>query len=200
MQNPVLTYHEPFASSTCEMVTEMLVYLAPKRALEKMEAEALYAGIAMDTKNFTFQTGVRTFETASILKKSGVDTIGIKKLFQNDLYTYVKKSQIIGSSVIYRKHIAIAICEEQLYDAQILSAQIADEMLSVTDITASFVVHKNGDTVMISARSLGEINVQLIMEKLGGGGHLNVAGAQLKDCTPQEAIERLKEAIDTILG
>lgn len=200
VQNPVLTYHEPFASSTCEMVTEMLVYLAPKRALEKMEAEALYAGIAMDTKNFTFQTGVRTFETASILKKSGVDTIGIKKLFQNDLYTYVKKSQIIGSSVIYRKHIAIAICEEQLYDAQILSAQIADEMLSVTDITASFVVHKSGDTVMISARSLGEINVQLIMEKLGGGGHLNVAGAQLKDCTPQEAIERLKEAIDTILG
>lgn len=200
VQNAVLVYHEPYASSTCEMITEMLIYLDPERTLEKMEAEALYAGIAMDTKNFTFQTGVRTFETASILKKSGVDTVSVKKLFQNDLYTYVKKSQIIGSSVIYRKHIAIAVCDDQLYDSQILSAQIADEMLSVTDITASFVLTRSEEQVMISARSLGEINVQLIMEKLGGGGHLNVAGAQLKNCTEQEAIEQLKVAIDSVLG
>ncbi len=199
VQNAVLVYHEPYASSACEMITEMLAYLDPNRTLEKMEAEALYAGIAMDTKNFTFQTGVRTFETASVLRKAGVDTIGVKKLFQNDLYTYVKKSQVIGSSVIYRKHIAIATCDDQLYDAQILSAQVADEMLSVTDITASFVLTRAENLVMISARSLGEINVQLIMEKLGGGGHLNVAGAQLKDCTEAEAIEQLKAAIDSVL-
>ena len=197
IQNTALIYHEPYASSTSEMVTEILQYAPEKVGLTKLEAECLYAGISVDTKNFTFKTGVRTFEAASYLRKHGVDTVSIKKVFQQDLNTYIVKADIIKNAQIVRDNIAISVCEQKLKDDQNVIAQSADELLNIKGIIASFVLSKLKDGVIsISGRSLGEINVQVILEKLGGGGHLTVAGAQLEDVTLFEAKERLCDAIE----
>lgn len=199
IENAVIIYHEPYASSTSELITEVIQYMDESVNLRPAEAEALYAGIFMDTKNFTFKTGVRTFEAASYLRRVGVDTVEVKKLFQVDQSTMIEKLSIIGQAQVYRGNIAISCCKRQSDDMQTVVAQAADDLLNVTNITTSFVICDMGDSVIISGRSLGDINVQVILEKLGGGGHMTIAGAQLKDTTSEQALSDLKAAIDDYL-
>jgi len=189
----VLSYMEPYASSTSELVTEMIQYMVEKPQLTPIEAEALLAGICVDTKNFYFKTGVRTFEAASFLRRLGADTLDIKKIFSDDLATYLKRAEIIKAAKVEDK-IAISICPPGIEDI-VLAAQAADELLNITGIQASFVFVKIGDEVYLSGRSLGEINVQLIMESLGGGGHMTMAGAKLLDTTVEESLGKLKDAL-----
>ncbi len=195
IQDAVLTYQETYASSTCEMVTEILQYVEEKISLKPIEAEALYAGIVIDTKNFTFKTGVRTFEAASFLRKQGVDTVSVKQLFQNDIETYINISNVVRGADIINDKIAISICPSTVKNPQLIAAQAADQLLSLMGIVAAFVLSSANNGVSISGRSLGEINVQMILEKLGGGGHLTVAGAQLEGISPDDAKEKLKHAI-----
>ncbi len=195
IENALITYHEPYASSASELITEMLQYIDDV-TLETSDAVALYAGIFMDTKNFTFKTGVRTFDAASFLRRRGVDTIEVKKLFQINLNTFVKKWAIIENASTYRNKVAIATCIKNDEDMQTIVAQAADELLNITDISSSFVICDMGDKIIVSARSFGDINVQLITEKLGGGGHMTIAGAQLTDKTVSEVEQLLKTAID----
>lgn len=191
-----LVYHEPYASSTCEMVTEILQYFDVKFQLMREEAEALFAGIFMDTKGFTFKTGVRTFDAASYLRKQGVDTVVVKQMFQLDLDYYLIRTNIIKEAEIFYERIAIAICKEPIKDIEVIAAQASDEMLNLSGIESSFVLSVVGDIISINGRSLGKINVQLILEKLGGGGHMTVAGAQLKEVDINKAKEKLLTAID----
>ncbi len=195
-----LVFHEPYASSTCEMITEVLQYIGNGIKPLKEEAQALLAGIALDTKNFTFRAGVRTFEAASFLKRSGADTVEVKKVFQSDLDAYKLRAMLISESKILSG--GMAICASENEDNRIskeLAAQVADELLNINNVSASFMVLRYGDEVHISARSLGTINVHLIMEKLGGGGHQTIAGAQLKDVTLTRATELLADAITQYL-
>jgi len=195
IQDTVLTYQEPYASSTSELVTEVVQYIDEKLKLNQIEAEALYAGIVVDTKNFTFKTGVRTFEAASYLRRQGVDTVAVKRLFQNDIETYSKISAVVSSAELIQGDIAISVCGEDIDNPQLIAAKAADELLNLSGIAASFVLCSVDGEVWISGRSLGEINVQMILEKLGGGGHMSVAGAQLPDTDIKDAKERLKYAI-----
>ena len=178
------------------MVTEILQYTTNKMSLTKLEAEALYSGIVVDTKNFTFKTGVRTFEAASFLRRQGVDTVAVKTMFQQDLQSYVKRSDIIRNSTIIRDNIAVSIAPKSDESTHIIAAQAADELLNIKGIIASFVIFNSNDGVAISGRSLGGINVQVILEKLGGGGHLTIAGAQLPGTSAEEAKQQLLAAID----
>ncbi|MBQ4518510.1 MAG: DHH family phosphoesterase [Clostridia bacterium] len=196
IENTALIYHEPYASSACEMMTEILQYVTKKVSLTKLEAECLYAGMVVDTKHFTFKTGVRTFEAASFLRKQGVDTVAIKTMFQQDLGTYIKRAMIIQNAEIFRDHIAVSAYHEFEENIHITIAQAADELLNIKGITASFVLSKTENGVSISGRSLGGINVQVILEKLGGGGHMTIAGAQLAELSIEEAREKLYQAID----
>ncbi len=197
IEKVVLRYTEPYASSTCELVAEILQYIDNKQKIDKIEAEAMLAGIAVDTKNFSFKTGVRTFEAASFLRRLGADTTLVKQLFQDDIGTFVAKSNIVSTASMYKDSIAIAVCPKELTNPQLVAAQGADELLNIRGINASFVIgQKDEDMIFISGRSLGDINVQLIMEKLGGGGHLEVAGAQLTNVTIEEAKEKLESVID----
>ncbi len=193
VEGALLSYIEPYASSTSELVTEMLQYMVEKPKIKIIEAEALLAGICVDTKNFYFKTGVRTFEAASFLRRLGADTIDVKKFFADDLDTYLKRAEIIKSAQIFN-NIAIAVCPNGIEDI-VLAAQAADELLNITGIQASFVFVKIKDSVNISGRSLGDINVQIILESLGGGGHMTMAGAKIKSITIDEALEKLKDAI-----
>ncbi|WFD10263.1 DHH family phosphoesterase [Tepidibacter hydrothermalis] len=196
IDNAVLMYHETYASSTCEMVTELIQYIDSKSSIDNLGADALLAGITLDTKNFTFKTGVRTFEAAAMLRKLGGDTTSVKKLFQGDLENFIVKSQIIKNSQMIDDIIAISVCEDGIGNPKLVSAQAADELLNIKGIRASFVLGKDkDDTVFISARSLGDINVHIFMEKLGGGGHIDVAGAQLKDISIEDTVKILKELI-----
>ena len=198
IQNPILTYHEPYSSSASELVTEVIQYMDENIKLEKSEAEALYAGIYLDTKGFDFKTGVRTFEAAAFLRRNDVDTIRIKKLFQIDIGTFMSKCNIIENVRQLRKSIAIATCSKtEGSDMQIVVASATDELLNISEITTAFVLcDMGGGNIIISARSLGETNVQVIMEKLGGGGHMTIAGTQMSDCTLEEAETLLINAID----
>ena len=196
IEHTALIYHEPYASSACEMITEILQYTSDKMSVTKLEAECLYAGMLVDTKHFTFKTGVRTFEAASFLRKQGVDTVSIKTLFQQDLTSYVRRANIIKNAEVIRNNIAVSICSDEDRDAHVIVAQAADELLNIKGITASFVLCPNDDGVNISGRSLGGINVQVILEKLGGGGHLTIAGAQINDVSLEETKEQLLAAID----
>ncbi len=200
IENPVLTYHEPFASSTCEMITEILQYLQENERLTKQEAEALYAGIFMDTKGFTFKAGVRTFEAASYLRRMGVDTVNVRKLFKTNINSYIAKAEIIRTAVVYKENIALSYLYEECPDMAVTVAQAADELLNISDIEASFVLAKTGNRVLISGRSLETINVQVILEKLGGGGHITIAGAQLEDTSLEQADILLKQAIDEVVS
>lgn len=195
IQDAVLTYQETYASSTCELVTEILQYVEEKVKLEPVEAEALYAGIVIDTKNFTYKTGVRTFEAASFLRRQGVDTLAVKQLFQNDISTYLSISGIVKDAEMMKENIAISSCPPNVKNAHLISAKAADELLNLSGITAAFVLCGVGGEVFISGRSLGDINVQVILEKLGGGGHMTVAGAKLKEFSLDDAKEKLKYAI-----
>ncbi len=196
VENTALIYHEPYASSACEMLTEILQYSTEKLSLTKLEAECLYAGIVVDTKNFLFKTGVRTFEAASFLRKQGVDTISIKTMFQQDLETYIKRATIIRDAEVYMDSIAISTYLEVEKNMHIIIAQAADELLNIKGISASFVLCQKEDGISISGRSLGNVNVQVILEKLGGGGHMTIAGAQLEDVSMNEAKEQLKHVIN----
>ncbi len=200
VENPILSYHETYASSTCEMVTEIIHYMEEKLHLESLEAEALMAGIALDTKNFTFKTGVRTFEAASYLRRAGADTTLVRQMFQDDLESIVSRAEVVKKAELILEKIAIAVSEDESENANLVAAQAADTMLNIRGAKASFVLgHDPKGFVFISGRSLGEINVQVILEKLGGGGHMTVAGAQLQDMSMEEAREKLVEAITQVL-
>lgn len=197
--NTVLSYHEPYVSSSCEMVTEILRFTEGNITPEPYEAEALYSGIYMDTKGFTFKTGAHTFEVASYLRKCGVDPVNMRRLFCSDMDFYIQKSKIISRAQIYRDHIAIALCTEKCANPQLVVAQAADDLLNIEEIEASFVLAADGNRVIISGRSLGSINVQVILEKLGGGGHITIAGAQLAGSNLELAMLQLREAIDEVV-
>ncbi len=199
IENAVLVYHEPYASSTCEMITEILQYIQERQRLTKQEAEALYAGMFMDTKGFTFKAGVRTFEAASYLKRMGVDTANVRRLFKSDIKSYVAKAGIIKNAEIYKDSIVFSYLYEECPNMSVTIAQAADELLDIAGIEASFVLAQSGSRVLISGRSLDSINVQVILEKLGGGGHITIAGAQLEDTTIENATELLKNAVNEVL-
>lgn len=196
IENTVLNYHETYVSSTSELVTEVLFYMDDKVNVDQIEAEALLAGIAVDTKNFTFKTGVRTFEAASILRRAGADTTVVKQLFQDDLETILARADVIKDAKIIRETVAISTCKN-VKNIQLIAAQAADELLNIRGITASFVLGMKEDgLIFISGRSMGDINVQVILEKLGGGGHLTVAGAQLEGYTMEEGIKQVIKVIE----
>ena len=196
IENSILTFHEVYASSASELVTEILEYSQLDIELTQIEVEALYAGIMLDTKNFTFKTGVRTFEAAAYLRKCGVDIIKVKKWFQSDLHTYQIISEIVSKSEIVNDSIAISTYENDDENANIIAAKAADELLTIGGINASFVLGKTGDRIYISGRSIGGINVQLILEKLGGGGHITLAGAQLENMSMEDAKQELINRIN----
>ena len=177
-------------------------YAETKVELKTIEAESLYAGIMMDTKNFTFKTGVRTFEAAAYLRRCGVNIIKVKKWFQSDLVTFNKISGIVKKAEIVNDTIAIAIYDKKEKDSSVICAKAADELLTISDITASFVLGRMGNKICISGRSIGDINVQIILEKLGGGGHITLAGAQVEGMTmeetKQELINRINEYFSEI--
>ena len=191
----VVNFHEPYASSASELVTELLMYAVEKSDVLPIESKGLLAGIFLDTKNFNVRTGDRTFEAAAFLKRLGADTIEVKKLLQSDFENTVARYKAIQSAVPYRDEIAIVALDRTV--TRPMAAQAADELLNITGFQASFVLYPDeGRRVVISARSIGEANVQVILEKLGGGGNAATAGAQLKDTTVEEALQRLKESID----
>ncbi len=194
IDNSVIFYHEPYASSASEMVTELLQYLDSRCRMTKAEAEALLAGIMLDTKSFSMRAGVRTFEAAAYLKKMGADTVRVKELFSGSLQSYQHRSKIVSTAEIYR---GCAVSFAKSYDdIGLVAPQAADELLTINGVASSVVMYKTPVGVSFSARSLGGMNVQVIMEALGGGGHQTMAGAQIPDISPQEAKEKLLAAID----
>ncbi|MBQ2603890.1 MAG: DHH family phosphoesterase [Clostridia bacterium] len=201
IDNASIFFHDPFASSASEMVTELVQYLNSD-ALNKHEAEALLAGIMLDTKNFVLRTGVRTFEAAAYLKRKGADTVEVKRLFSDSLNTYKTKSRLVSEAEIYNNS-AIACTDETMNedkDIRVTAAQAADELLTIQDVQASYVLYKTFDNMCVSARSLGDMNVQLVMEKLGGGGHQTMAGANLGKITKEAAREKLIGAINEMMS
>ena len=190
----VVNLHETYASSASELVTELMQYVVDSTDVLPIEAKALMAGICLDTKSFNVRTGERTFEAAASLRRLGADTVEVKKLLQNDFQDTMAKYQIIRSARLYRQEIAIAALNTGT--SRVLAAQAADELLNISGISASFVLYPDGDTVYVSARSIGDANVQIILEPLGGGGNTATAGAQLKNTTVKEALDRLVASID----
>ncbi len=181
ISNAVIFYHEPYASSTSEMVTELVQYLGENCRLGKLEAEALLAGVMLDTKSFVIKTGVRTFEAAAYLRRLGADTVEVRRLFASSMEEYQKRSKIVSSAEIYKGcAVAVSADEAENDDIKLLAPQAADDLLNIDEVTASFVLYLYDGAVNISARSMGKMNVQLIMEAMGGGGHLTMAGAQIK--------------------
>ncbi len=199
IQDTVLSFHEIYVSSACEMVTEVLQYLEDDVKVNKLTAEGLLAGMCLDTKFFAFKTGVRTFEAASYLKKLGADTTEVKKLFRTNVQDFKTKADIIGNTEIIDNKICISYAKIESDNINVVIAQAADELLTVKNIEASFILGKKNGTVFISARSLGKINVHVLMEKLGGGGHMDIAGAQLKNMDIEEAYNKVKEIIEQYL-
>ncbi len=200
--NTLLVYMEPYASSTSELVTELIEYQPKNAKLSMLEATAMLAGIIVDTKSFTLRTGARTFEAASYLRTHGADTILVQRMLKEDLETYVERSKIVQNVEFFKDGIAIAHGNERTIYSQVLLAQTADILLAMNNVSASFVVGRRGENIVgISARSLGDVNVQVIMEKLNGGGHLTNAACQLENTTLEDAISLLKSAItETIEG
>ncbi len=193
IDNAVVFYHEPYASSACEMTAELIQYLGDC-SLSRLESEALLAGIMLDTKNFVLRTGVRTFEAAAFLKSKGADTVEVKRLFSNSIDTYKVKYKLVSEAEIFN-YCAVACADNNTPDIRIASAQAADELLGIENVKASFVIYKTNKTVNISARSLGDVNVQVIMEALGGGGHQTMAACQLENVSMAEAREKLLSII-----
>ena len=199
IENVLISFHEVYASSTAELVTEIIQYSKEDITLTLLEAESLYGGIMVDTKDFTFKTGVRTFEAAAYLRRYGVDIIRVKKWFQADLESYNTIANIVRNVEINNYTIAVAVYDQEDENANLICAKAADELLTISDITASFVMAKAGDKVCISGRSIGDINVQLILEKLGGGGHITLAGAQLEGFSLEDAKDELVIRINEYL-
>lgn len=201
IDNAVIFHHEPYASSASEMVTELVQYFRfdGDAQLPSVYADALLAGITLDTKNFVMRTGVRTFEAAAFLKKIGADTVNVKLLFSNSIDSYRRKTQIVASAKIHN-HCAIAAADFRSDDIRLVAPQAADELLGITDVSASFVLYRTGDTINISARSMGAMNVQVVMEHLGGGGHQTMAAVQLENISINDAMKMLTNAIDETTG
>lgn len=196
IEEPVLIYHEPYASSTCELITEMIMYINRPLTINSIEADAMLAGIIVDTKNFAFKTGIKTFESAAYLKKKGADTVRVKKLFKDTLDMYKSKSNVVNNMQIYLDNLAISSLNEEVENPLLVIAKACDELLDIKDIQASFVLCKFDNKICISARSFGDINVQIIMEKLGGGGHQSISATQIEDINMDSAIKMLKQTLD----
>lgn len=196
IENPVLAYMESYASSASELVAEILQYMTSKKSLEKLEAEALLAGMMVDTNGFAVKTGVRTFEAAAWLRRQGADPTEVSRFFQEDRESFTIKAEAMAGAIYHEGGIMTSICGRQHPDEQVICAQVADQLLSVRGTRASFVAGVNSDgRTVISARSLGEVNVQIIMEKFNGGGHLTTAAAQV-DMSPEEAMERILDIME----
>ncbi|WP_303436688.1 bifunctional oligoribonuclease/PAP phosphatase NrnA, partial [uncultured Oscillibacter sp.] len=189
------SFHEPYASSASELVTELLQYLIEPADLMRGEAEALLAGIVLDTKHFTLRTGGRTFEAAAFLRRAGADTADVQRLFQNELSDMVSRYDIVRRAELYRGDIAVSVVPQEGVD-RVAAAQAADELLTLKGVKASFVLYRNGDNVLMSARSLGEVNVQVVLEALGGGGNSTTAGGCVENGDPLDVRSRLVAAID----
>lgn len=196
IDNAVIFYHEPYSSSASEMVAELIQYLGSD-SLSRFEAEALLSGIMLDTKNFVLRTGVRTFEAAAFLRSKGADTVEVKRLFSNSISTYKTKYKLVSEAEIFNSY-AIACAEEETSDIRVAAAQAADELLGIENVKASFVMFPSKNCINISARSLGDVNVQVLMEQMGGGGHQTMAATQLEGMTMEAARERLVEIVSTI--
>ena len=200
IKNAVLSYIEPYASSTCEMVAEILQYFSDDIRIYNIEADALYSGIMIDTNNFTAKTGVRTFEAAAFLRRCGADVTRVRKMFRDDVKSYKAKAEAIRSVETYKGSFAISVCPSEGIDSPtVVASQAANELLNVDSIRASFVLTDYQNKIYISARAIDEVNVQIIMERLGGGGHINMAGAQLPGASVNEAIHLLKETLDNMI-
>ena len=199
IQDTVLSFHEIYVSSTCEMVTEVVQYLEDDVKINKLTAEGLLAGISLDTKFFAFKTGVRTFEAASYLKKAGADTTEVKKLFRTNVEDFKTKAEIISNTHIIDNRICISYSKMKSENINVVIAKAADELLTVKNVEASFVLGEKNGIIFISARSLGKINVHVLMEKLGGGGHMDIAGAQLEGVSIQEAYKKVNYIIEQYL-
>ena len=200
IENPVLSYVEPYASSACEMIAEVLQYFSENIRLAPCEADCIYAGILIDTNNFMTKTGVRTFEAAAYLRRAGAEVTRVRKMLRNDMAAYKARAEAVRHAEVYRGSFAISICPaDQVESPTIVCAQAANELLNIVGIKASFVLTEYQGKIYVSSRSIDEINVQLIMERLGGGGHLNVAGAQLTNCSLQQAKHIIQDTIDEML-
>ncbi len=199
IEQATLSYIEPYASSACEMIAEILQYIDEKVKLRPLEADAMYAGIVIDTDNFLTKTGVRTFEAASYLRRCGADVVRVRKMFRSDMYAYKQLAEGVINSEVYRDAFAISQVMPDDSDAPtVVAAKVANDLLNVEGIRATFVVTEKEGTVYVSARSVDDVNVQVVMERLGGGGHANVAGAQLPDETNETAIAKIKALLDTM--
>ena len=200
IENAVLSYVEPYSSSTCEMIAEVLQYMVDDIKFPALEAECMYAGFMIDTRNFMNRTGVRTFEAAAFLRRCGADITRVRKMFRDDMASYRAKAAVISSAEVYRDVFAIARGEHLgIESPTIIGAQASNELLNIEEIKASFVLTEYNGKIYISARSIDEINVQIIMERLGGGGHINTAGAQFPYSDMERAIETLKKTIDIMI-
>ena len=198
--NAVIFHLDPGASSACEMVTELLQYMNSDIEISKTVAEALLSGIMLDTKNFVIRAGVRTFEAAAFLRRNGADVTRVRKLFRENVDEYKAKADAVSQAEIYRTYYAISTCSGDGVDSPtVIGAQAANELLNIKGIRASFIFTAYQGIIYVSARSIDEVNVQVIMERLGGGGHLNVAGCQFENSTIEESIEALKRTIDTMI-
>lgn len=199
IENAVLSYVEPYSSSTCEMVAEVLQYIVDDIKVPSVEADCLYAGIMIDTRNFMNRTGVRTFEAAAFLRRCGADITRVRKMFRDDMESYRAKAEAVRMAEVYREEYAIAQCPSNIESPTVLAAQAANELLDINGIKASFVLTVYEGRIYLSARSIDEVNVQIITEKLGGGGHINSAGAQFDHTNMFEAVNTLKETIDQMI-
>ncbi|MDD3362499.1 MAG: DHH family phosphoesterase [Hespellia sp.] len=199
IENAVLSYIEPYSSSTCEMVAEVLQYIVEDIKLPSVEADCLYAGIMIDTRNFMNRTGVRTFEAAAFLRRCGADITRVRKMFRDDMDSYRAKAEAIRAAEVYRNEYAISVCPSDINSPTVLAAQAANELLDISGIKASFVMVEYNNQIFVSARSIDELNVQLIAEALGGGGHINSAGMQFQFTDMSKAIRMLKETIDRMI-
>ena len=200
IENATLSYVEAYASSTCEMVSEMLQYIGDNIKIKNIEADSMYSGIMIDTNNFMTKTGVRTFEAAAFLRRNGADVMRVRKLFREDAAEYKAKADAVSQAEIYRNAYAISICtSDDLANPTIIGAQAANELLNIKGIKASFVLTEYQNQIYVSARSIDEVNVQIIMEQLGGGGHINSAGCQMENTSLAEGIGVMKQTLDRMI-
>lgn len=200
IKNSMLSYIEPYASSACEMIAEILQYFAENLKLKNIEADAMYAGMVVDTDNFVQKTGVRTFEAAAYLRRHGADVTRVRKMFREDMTDYLAKGEVIRNVKLYRKFYAISTWQADGIDQPtIIGAQAANELLNIIGVKASFVLTSYHGTIFISARAIDEVNVQIIMERIGGGGHMNIAGAQLSNMSIESAEEKLKQVLSDMI-
>ena len=200
IEGAVLSYIEPYASSTCEMVAEILQYIDDRLKLRAPEADAMFAGIMIDTNNFLTKTGVRTFEAAAFLRRSGADILRIRKALRTDMEEYRVRAEAISNVELFSESFAITVCNAKDFESPtIIGAQVANELLDVAGVKASFVLTPFNNKIYISARSIDEINVQVIMEKFGGGGHMTVAGAQIQGNDVEGAMNEVKEQVKEML-